>query len=177
MPWGFVFFSVKFLFSLFSEGLCNSDYVITSLILNISPAHLAFATRNKFQHWLSMVMGIINSPQANLRHTSCPSTVPQSFVKRELHGTGHIPCPGVWSGCTPKGSGFGKHFLQGQSSHGKPRHRQFPGYKVFVFHTEHRFLLVRYRGRRLWGIISLSQHILLIIITSALHIACHLGHI
>lgn len=42
--------------------------VITSLIFNISPAHLAFATRNRAQHWLSIVMGIINSPQANLCH-------------------------------------------------------------------------------------------------------------
>lgn len=34
-------------------------------------------------------------------------------------------------------------------------------------------LPVRYRERKLWGIISLSQHVLLIIITFALHIAWH----
>lgn len=34
-------------------------------------------------------------------------------------------------------------------------------------------LPVRYGERKLWGIISLSQHVLLIIITFALHIAWH----
>lgn len=100
-------------------------------MFNISPAHLVFASRNRAQHWWSMVMGIMNRAQANPRRASRPSLC----AKRT---TGHRSHPQPWGllSVHPKGSVLGKCCLQGQSSPGKPRHRQFPGYKVFVFCTE-----------------------------------------
>lgn len=118
-------------------------------------------------------MGIINSPQANPRRASRPNTTPQSFVKRKLGDTGHIPCPGVCSGCTLRALSWGNTVSKDNPGPGSPGTGSFPVTRYLSSAPSVRFPLVRYRARKLWGIISLSQHVLLIIITSALHIAWH----
>lgn len=118
-------------------------------------------------------MGIINSPQANPRRASRPNTVPQSSVKRKLQDAGHIPCPGVCSGCTPRALSWGNAVSKDNPAPGSPGTGSFLVTRYWSSAPSVRFPLVRYRARKLWGIISLSQHVLLIIITSALHIAWH----